>query len=106
VHYSDPDFSMTELAGLVSMSERQLQRKLKALTNVTPREYLRTYRLEQAMELLRTGEPAGAVAFSVGFSSHSYFSTCFKAQYGMTPGQAVEGEVQAQGVSAQLERKE
>jgi signal transduction histidine kinase/DNA-binding response OmpR family regulator len=97
VHFADPEFSMNELAELVAMSERQLQRKLKAITNVTPREYLRTYRLEQALALLKAGESAGVVAFAVGFSSHSYFSTCFKAQYGVTPGQAAESGVQVDG---------
>jgi len=89
VHYADPDFDITEFASLIAMSERQLQRKLKALTSVSPREYIRSYRLEKALELLRTGEPAGSVAFSVGFSSQSYFTSCFKAQFGLTPGQIV-----------------
>jgi CheY-like chemotaxis protein len=86
-HHADPEFAMAEFASLVAMSERQLQRKLKALTNQAPREYLRSYRLKQSLELLRAGEPAGSVAFSVGFSSQSYFTSCFRAEYGITPGQ-------------------
>ncbi len=78
---------MSEFASLVAMSERQLQRKLKALTSSSPGEYIRNHRLEKALELLKAGEPAGSVAFTVGFSSQSYFTSCFKAQYGMTPGQ-------------------
>jgi signal transduction histidine kinase/ligand-binding sensor domain-containing protein/AraC-like DNA-binding protein len=85
-HYADPDFSMTEFASLMAMSERQLQRKMKALTNSLPREYLRGFRLEKAVQLLKAGEPAGSVAFAVGFSSQSYFTSCFKAEYGVTPG--------------------
>ena len=85
-HHADPDFSTQEFAGLLSMSERQLQRKMKALTNYSPREYLRGYRLEKAAAMLMEGEAAVSVAFAVGFSSQSYFTTCFKAQFGVTPG--------------------
>src|SRR5262249_26644715 len=86
-HHADPDFSTAEFASLVAMSERQMQRKLKALVNQAPRDYLRSYRLERAVELLRSGEPAGSVAFAVGFSSQAYFTSCFRAEYGTTPGQ-------------------
>jgi signal transduction histidine kinase/ligand-binding sensor domain-containing protein/CheY-like chemotaxis protein len=91
-HYADPDFAMPEFASLVAMSDRQLQRKLKALTDRAPREYLRDYRLEKARELLESGEAPGVVAYSVGFSSQAYFSTCFKAQYSVTPGEYGRGE--------------
>jgi DNA-binding response OmpR family regulator len=90
-HYSDPDFTMQEFASLVAMSERQLQRKLKALTNSSPREFLRRFRLEKSVELLRAGDSAGNVGFAVGFSSQSYFTSCFKAQYGVPPASWVKG---------------
>jgi len=69
----------------VSMSDRQLQRKLKAITNAAPHEYIRNYRLAQARQLLESGERASEVAFAVGFTSQSYFTTCFKARFGVTP---------------------
>lgn len=87
--FSDPDFSVAEFANHAAMSERQLQRKLKALTGASPREYLRRYRLQQALPRLQHGEPVGSVAFIVGFSSQSYFSSCFRAQYGLSPSEYV-----------------
>ena len=81
------------------MSERQLQRKLKALINYTPREYLRNYRLQQAMTMLQAGSSVADAAYSVGFQSLSYFAKCFKAQFGITPSDVFDGEVTAQYVS-------
>ena len=89
--FSDPEFSTSEFASCVAMSERQLQRKLKALTNFTPREYLRNYRLQKAAEMLKAGGAVGDVAFAVGFLSQSYFTTCFRAQFGVTPSQILDG---------------
>jgi len=84
-HHSDADLSLAQLASLLAMSERQLQRKLKAVTNVTPREYVRNFRLAKALHMLETGERASDVAFAVGFTSQSYFTSCFKARFGVTP---------------------
>lgn len=85
--HAEAGFGITELAGRVSMSERQLQRKVRALLGVSPAEYLREMRLQQAAERLRRGELAGNVALDVGFSSPSHFGACFKARFGMTPGE-------------------
>jgi CheY-like chemotaxis protein len=97
--FSDPEFSTSEFASSVAMSERQLQRKLKALINYTPREYLRNYRLQQAMTMLQAGSSVADAAYSVGFQSLSYFAKCFKAQFGITPSDVFDGEVTAQYVS-------
>ena len=86
-NYLIPEFSPAQLASLLAMSERQLQRKFKALTNNTPREYIRSFRLNQAMSLLEAGQRVSDVAFDVGFTSQSYFASCFRAQFGMTPSQ-------------------
>ena len=84
-HYSNPDFKLDDMASAMAKSERQLHRKFKALTDKTPMEYLRWYRLEAAAKLLRQGERAGDVAARVGFSSASYFSNCFKTYFGLAP---------------------
>jgi AraC-like DNA-binding protein len=72
------------------MSERQLQRKLKALMNYTPREYLRHYRLQEGAKLLQAGASVADAAYSVGFLSLSYFAKCFKAQFGTTPSDVLD----------------
>jgi signal transduction histidine kinase/ligand-binding sensor domain-containing protein/DNA-binding response OmpR family regulator len=97
--FSDPEFSTSEFASSVAMSERQLQRKLKALINYTPREYLRNYRLQQAMTMLQAGSSVADAAYSVGFLSLSYFAKCFKAQFGATPSDVFDGGVAAQSAS-------
>jgi AraC-like DNA-binding protein len=86
--HAEPTFAVCQLASALAMSERQLQRKLKALTGLTPAEYLRAHRLRQALKRLHAGERPGEVAYAVGFGSQAYFSTCFKAQFGFTPGEA------------------
>jgi signal transduction histidine kinase/DNA-binding response OmpR family regulator len=83
--YSSPDFGLREMAAAVSMSERQVQRKLKALTSLSPVEYLRGFRLRRAEGLLKAGRTVTVVAGEVGFASASYFTRCFKAEYGVAP---------------------
>jgi CheY-like chemotaxis protein len=90
VRHGDPEFGPPLLARALAVSERQLQRKLKALTGLTPAEFVRGYRLQQALERLQAGERPSEVAYAVGFGSQAYFSTCFKAQFGYTPGEARE----------------
>ncbi len=85
--YQDSDIKVIDIAKQLAMSERQLFRKMKALLNVTPADYLRTFRLEKSKQLLELGQPAGDVALAVGFSTHTYFSKCFKAKYGMSPSE-------------------
>lgn len=88
-HYQDSSFSVAELAKEAAVGERQLLRKLKATADVGAKEYIRSYRLKKAAELLHQGNTATLVAAEVGFSSAAYFSNCFKAFYGVTPSQYV-----------------
>lgn len=85
--FQDPEFGLSEMVAAMAMSERPLQRKLKALTDHTPSQFLRKYRLGKAASLISAGGKSSEVAFKVGFSSHSYFSSCFKAQFGVSPSQ-------------------
>lgn len=87
--YQDPLFSVAELAKEAAVGERQLLRKLKATADIGAKEYIRSYRLKKAAELLHQGNTATLVATEVGFSSAAYFSSCFKAFYGVTPSQYV-----------------
>jgi signal transduction histidine kinase/DNA-binding response OmpR family regulator len=87
---SEEDFGVEELAREVAMSRSQLHRKLIALTNQAPSEVLRNTRLLRAKELLQKkfAKPS-EVAFKVGFNSHTYFSKCFKEEFGISPGEVV-----------------
>ncbi len=85
--YTDAQLRLADIASALGMSERPLQRKLKALTNYKPSEYLQRFRLGKAGVLLAAGHKPSEVAYDVGFSSHSYFSRCFKAHYNVSPSQ-------------------
>lgn len=86
-NYSSSSFDLQKIAALIYMSERQLQRKTKAIFNMTPLDILREYRFQKASELLRKGYQVSIVSDLCGFSSLSYFSQSFKNRYGMTPKQ-------------------
>jgi len=82
---SDETFSIDSLAEQMNMSRSNFYRKLKALSNMSPNDYLRTLRMNRAAELLTGGTRVSEVAARVGFTSSSYFAKCFKAQYGVLP---------------------
>ena len=87
-HMSEEAFGVEELAHTVTMSRSQLHRKLIAIIDKTPSELLRQTRLMRAKELLlkKASSPA-EVAYLVGFNSHSYFSKCFKEEFGINPSE-------------------
>ena len=87
--YTRQKVTIPEIASQVAMGERQLFRKLKGTLNMNPTEYLRRFRLEKACLLLNDGVCSSRVALEVGFSTHSYFSRCFSAQYGCAPSEYV-----------------
>jgi len=85
--YTDPQIKVPKIASKITMSERQLSRKLKNVVDMTPTEYLRIYRLEQAKRLIARGLPITTAALQVGFTSSSYFTSCFKAYVGVKPSE-------------------
>ena len=86
-HFSDNGFSVGELASAMAMSDRQLLRKLRALLDTRPADYLRDYRLQQAASMLTSGKAVGIVAQDCGFATQAHFGQCFKARFGATPGE-------------------
>lgn len=83
----DSDVSVEDLAADMNLSRVQLYRKVKTLTGSSPVELLRTARLNRAYQLLLTTDKSiSEVAYNVGFTAPSYFTKCFKEEYGMLPG--------------------
>lgn len=82
---ANADFELEDISRQLYLSKKQLQRKIKALTGLSPMEFLRHRRIAEACVLLQQGRTITDVCYSVGFSSQSYFSTCFKQQMGDTP---------------------
>lgn len=81
------DLDVNFIAQEMCMSYSTLHRRIKSLTGITANEYVRKHRLTKAMQLLRDGHNASDVAMECGFSSPSYFTRCFKAEYGMLPSE-------------------
>ena len=82
----DSSLNVEDLGHEMGMSRVQLYRKLKSLTNSSPNELLRRIRLRRASSLLTTtGMTVSEVAYEVGFSSPSYFTKCYKEEFGESP---------------------
>lgn len=82
----EPSLSVEELGKEVGISRVTLYRKIKALTNQTAIEFIRTIRLKRAAQLLeKNNYNVSEVAYIVGFSDIDYFRRCFKEQFGHTP---------------------
>ncbi|MEM1408877.1 MAG: response regulator, partial [Bacteroidota bacterium] len=86
-HLDDTAFDISLFAREIGLSRMQLHRKLVALTKLSSTAFIRYHRLTKAKALLVAGEHASQVAYAVGFSSLSYFSTSFKKQFGKSPSE-------------------
>ena len=90
------DFGVETLASQMGVSRVQLYRKVKTMTGRTPVDIIRQSRLNRSRVLLaQEGTTVSEVAYAVGFSSPSYFTKCFKEEYGILPG-----DVRQQGPDA------
>ncbi len=85
---ADSDFGVESIGGKIGLSRVQLYRKVKAITGTSVVDLLRRARLQQADKLLKeTGKSISEIAYEVGFSSPSYFTKCYKDEYGILPGE-------------------
>ncbi|WP_422083573.1 helix-turn-helix domain-containing protein [Ulvibacterium sp.] len=83
-------FSVEELASTYGLSRSQLHKKLKKSEGKSISQFIKEVRLEKSLELLNNDDTitASEVAYEVGFSSPTYFNTCFKDFFGFPPGEA------------------
>lgn len=87
-HMSDSEFNVDKFSREIGMSRVHLNRKLRALTDQSPRGFIRTLRLWRAASLLRQKfGNVTEVAFEVGFNNLSYFAQCFRKQFGKLPSE-------------------
>ncbi|MCB0631184.1 MAG: response regulator, partial [Lewinella sp.] len=90
-HISDPRFDVNTLSKLLGMSKSQLNRKMKAVVNKSPNQFIRSYRLAKARHLIKsTDATLSEIAYDVGFSSPAYFSKCFHDEFGFPPSSLTE----------------
>jgi YesN/AraC family two-component response regulator len=88
---SNPDLRVESISKELGLSRVHLNRRLKAITNESPGNYIRNFRLKQAAFLLTSHKMSIAeVAYAVGFSSHAYFSNIFKEHFGISPSEYSE----------------
>ena len=85
---ADSDFGVEEIGKQIGLSRVQLYRKVKAMTGSSVVDLIRKARLAKARRLLESRSMSiSEVAYEVGFSAPSYFTKCFKAEYGILPGE-------------------
>ena len=83
---SDPYFDIERFAEHLKMNRRQILRKLKALINQTPQEYVITVKLNKAAELLlRRDKTISEIAYIIGFTEPANFTRAFTKMYGVSP---------------------
>ncbi len=87
-HIDDTGLNVNALCDLYGVNNKQIYRKLKQLTGMTPVDYIKSIRMKKAAMLLQQKKfTVAEVMYMVGFSNHSYFSKCFQSEFGRTPRQ-------------------
>ncbi len=83
---SNSEFTVKDLCSKLSMSNSMLYRKVKSTLGISPIDFIRQFRLMRAVQLLEKKElTISEIAYQCGFSDVSYFSKCFKSQFGVIP---------------------
>jgi signal transduction histidine kinase/ligand-binding sensor domain-containing protein/DNA-binding response OmpR family regulator len=91
-HMTDSEFSVELLVKEMSLSRSNLYLKLKELTGLSSSEFIRNIRLKRAMQLMQKSDySVKEIMYMTGFSTGSYFSKCFKKQFGVIPSKYVRG---------------
>ena len=87
-NFSNSNLSVSDIATFLKMSDTQLRRKLKSISNYSPNEYLRMFRLKKAADLLDSkSNSVSEIAYQVGFENLSYFSKVFQKEYNCQPSE-------------------
>jgi signal transduction histidine kinase/ligand-binding sensor domain-containing protein/DNA-binding response OmpR family regulator len=88
---ANPEFSVDHLVRASGTSRTLLYTKVKAVTGLTPNDFIRLVRLKKAAEYLRSNEhKVNEISLMVGFNAPSYFAKCFHAQFGSLPREFME----------------
>ncbi len=90
-HIDETDFDVEKLSEYLFLTPNQTYRKIKAITGSTAKEFIRIHRLKTAANLLiQRKRNISEIVYMMGFSTPSYFSKCFKEQYGCSPSEFIE----------------
>nr|WP_319511099.1 substrate-binding domain-containing protein [uncultured Draconibacterium sp.] len=87
-HLEKEELTVEELSQMLGLSRVHVYRKIKKLTGMSVSEFVRSVKLKLSLNLIKTsGKTMAEIAYEVGFSSPSYFTKCFKDQFGMSPSE-------------------
>ena len=90
-HMMNTEFSVEMLVAEMGMSRSNLYLKLKEITGLSSSEFIRSVRLKRAVQLIKKSDMSvKEIMYMTGFNTASYFSKCFKKQYGMVPSEYVK----------------
>ncbi len=82
----DPSFGVEQMADEIHLSRAQLFRKLKAITGISPNEFINDIRLEKAAVLIQAkADILTQISYSVGYNEQSYFAKRFRKKFGVSP---------------------
>lgn len=97
-HISDAEFDVSQFAREMGVSRPVLYRKLPALTDYTPLEFIRAMRLKRAAQLLSQDVlSVSEVCYSIGFKTPKYFSKCFRKEFGVSPSEFMRSRSEGRG---------
>jgi len=92
-HIADPEFDVPSLSSKIGMSQPVLYKKIRALTDFSVNDFIKSLRLKKAVQMLKSGAGnISEVAYSVGFNDRKYFSIEFKKYFGKTPSEFIQEE--------------
>ncbi|MGJ7033549.1 hybrid sensor histidine kinase/response regulator transcription factor [Niabella hirudinis] len=101
-HLDDPAFSVDALSVKIAMSQSVLYKKLRALTDMSVNDFIKSIRLKKAAQLLQLKTySVNEISLMVGFYDRKYFSREFKKQFGLTPREYAKNEPPASGLSGE-----
>jgi AraC-like DNA-binding protein len=87
-NYSDENFALPQLCDVLGMNRYQLFRKMKAVTDESPSNFIRSFRMEKARHFLKnTEQNVSEVAYQVGYKDLAHFSKSFSESFGIVPSE-------------------
>ncbi|KRT14553.1 hypothetical protein ASU31_18575 [Pedobacter ginsenosidimutans] len=90
---ADPDFDVPTLSSEIGMSQPVLYKKIRALTDLSVNDFIKSMRIKRAAQLLKQGTGNIAeIAYAVGFNDRKYFSSEFKKHFGKTPSEFMSND--------------
>ena len=94
-YIDDSEFTVELLAKETGLSTVHLYRKLKSITGMSTNEFIRSFKMKRAAQLLKQNKlRVSEVAFMVGFNDPKYFRKCFKNEFGKSPSEYAKDEIQ------------